>query len=70
MGVQQNRAIQLAERCKLDQRPLDKGQRPRRGKVSCLLHNIVSKGNNNGPNQIMNLKEEPMFWRTILEGRV
>ena len=70
MEVQQNGAIKLVKRSKLDQRPLDKGQRPRRGKVSCLLHDIILKGNNNALNQIMKLKGELMFGRTIMEGRV
>ena len=35
----------LAERCKLDRRLLNEGLRPRRGKVRCLLHDIILEGN-------------------------
>jgi hypothetical protein len=35
----------LVERCKLDQRLLDEGPRPKRGKVMCLLHGIILEGN-------------------------
>ena len=43
--VQQNGAIPLAKRCKLEQRPLDEGPRPRRDKVRCLLHDIILERN-------------------------
>lgn len=46
----QNKAILFTKRCKLDQRPLDEGPSLRRGKVRCLLHNIISEGNNNDVN--------------------
>ena len=51
--VQQNEAIYLAVRCKLDIRPIDNGPRPRRGKVRCLLHGIIMEENMNGPNYEM-----------------
>ena len=50
--------------------PLDEGLRPKRGKVTCLLHGIIFKENIDGLNQEMKLKEELTFWSTILEGRV
>ena len=69
MGVQQNGAIMLVERCELDKRPSNEGPRPRRGKVKCLLHDTTLEGDTNDPNQEMKLKEEFMFWSIILEGR-
>ena len=61
-------AILLAKWCKLDQRPLDEGPRPRRGKARCLLHDINLDGNTklNGSNQEVKL----MFWRSVLKSRV
>lgn len=43
--VQQNGAILLAKRCKLNRMPLDEGLRQRRDKVRCLLHCIILEGN-------------------------
>jgi hypothetical protein len=39
--VQQNEAILLVDKCKLDRRPLDEGLRLRKGKVRCLLHGVI-----------------------------
>jgi hypothetical protein len=45
--VQQNGTLNmLTERCKLDERPLDEGSRPRqRDKVGYLLHDNILEGN-------------------------
>ena len=56
-GVQQNGLILFVEACELDHRPLDEGPRPRRDKVTCLLHGIILEGNN----KETKLKRQPLI---------
>ena len=61
--IQQNEAILLAKRCKLDQRPSNEGPRPtrereRQSEVSPTWHHFRRKHFLNGPNQETKLKGE------------
>lgn len=64
-SVQQNGAILLVKRCKLNQKLLNEGPSSRKDKMKCLLYDTILEGNANDPDQEMKLKEELIFWRTI-----
>ena len=45
--------------------PLDEGREPRRWKVRYFLHGISLERSTIGPNPVMKLEGEHMFWRIV-----
>jgi hypothetical protein len=48
----------------LDPGPLDEDPRPIEAKLKWHLHGTILEGNSIGPNPKMELKGEPMVWKT------
>lgn len=60
----------MAERYKLDRRPSNETSKLRRGKVICLLHDNILKGDTNGLNQKNEAQKITRVLETIMESKV